>query len=188
MSATATTSPTRCCSRATAGRRTASLTPEGYEPKPEIVAEASDIARETGGRSNSCTDPNRPSAGADAVYTDAWASMGQEHEANARPVFKPYQVNEKLMAARRRMPCSCTVCRRIAAWKSPTRSWIRRSVVFDQAENRLHVQKAILCVLLWRQCVAAPGKECSCLREIPMAEKLCSHIPVGSIPRSSFRG
>ena len=89
-------------------------------------------------------------AGADAVYTDAWASMGQEHESDrARGIFQPYQVNEELMAeaAPHAVFMHCLPAHRgeevtDAVMDSP------QSVVFDQAESRLHVQKAILMLLL----------------------------------------
>ena len=85
------------------------------------------------------------------MYTDAWASMGQEHESDARvPVFQPYQVNEKLMsrAAPHAVFMHCLPAHRgqevtNEVMDSP------QSVIFDQAEGRLHVQKAILMLLLW---------------------------------------
>src|ERR1700741_3072403 len=81
------------------GSRLRVATPKGYELNGEILNAAQEIALETGAKLEVLTDPGRAVAGADAVYTDAWASMGQEIEAEARiPVFQPYQVNEKLMA------------------------------------------------------------------------------------------
>jgi ornithine carbamoyltransferase len=126
-------------------------TPQGYEPNPEIVAAAEEIAQETGATLELLSDPIRAVAGADAVYTDAWASMGQEHEAVARAfIFKPYQVNEKLMAkaAPHGVFMHCLPAHRgqevtDAVMDSP------QAVIFDQAEGRLHVQKAILMLLLW---------------------------------------
>ena len=126
-------------------------TPPAYEPNAEIFAAAQEIAQETGGSVEAMTDPREAVAGADAVYTDAWASMGQEHEADARiPVFQPYQVNEKLMAkaAPHAVFMHCLPAHRgqevtNEVMDSP------QSVVFDQAEGRLHVQKAILMLLLW---------------------------------------
>jgi ornithine carbamoyltransferase len=126
-------------------------TPQGYEPNAEIVAAAEEIARETGAQIELLTDPKKAVANADAVYTDAWASMGQEHETALRhPIFLPYQVNTKLMsgAAPNALFMHCLPAHRNSevtdeVIDSP------RSVVFDQAEARLHVQKAILMLLLW---------------------------------------
>jgi ornithine carbamoyltransferase len=126
-------------------------TPAGYEPKSEIVEAAQEVARETGATIELLSDPHQAVAGADAVYTDAWASMGQEHESEARAViFQPYQVNDDLMseASPHAVFMHCLPAHRgqevtDAVMDSP------QSVVFDQAEGRLHVQKAILMLLLW---------------------------------------
>ena len=126
-------------------------TPQGYQPNTEIVAAAEEIAQETGASLELFSDPSRAVTGADAVYTDAWASMGQEHESDTRiPIFKPYQVNGKLMAkaASRALFMHCLPAHRgqevtNEVMDSP------QSVIFDQAEGRLHVQKAILMLLLW---------------------------------------
>ncbi len=75
-------------------------TPAGYGPDKKIVHAAQEMARKTGAVIEIMTDPRAAADGADAVYTDAWASMGQEHEAPEREkIFPPYQVNDKLMAA-----------------------------------------------------------------------------------------
>jgi ornithine carbamoyltransferase len=126
-------------------------TPQGYEPNAAIVTAAEEVAVETGATLEVLSDPNRAVAGADAVYTDAWASMGQEHETDARvPIFRPYQVNERLMtkAAPHAVFMHCLPAHRgqevtDEVMDSP------QSVIFDQAEGRLHVQKAILMLLLW---------------------------------------
>src|SRR5208282_2686078 len=69
-------------------------TPLGYAPNPQIVAAAREIAEDTGAQIQLLTDPHEAVAGADAIYTDAWASMGQEGEADQRArIFPPYQVN-----------------------------------------------------------------------------------------------
>jgi len=133
------------------GSRVRVATPEGYEPNAEILGAAQEIALETGAKLEVFTDPTRAVVGADAVYTDAWASMGQEHESDRRvPVFQPYQVNEKLMsrAAPHAVFMHCLPAHRgqevtDEVMDSP------QSVIFDQAEGRLHVQKAILMLLLW---------------------------------------
>jgi ornithine carbamoyltransferase len=125
-------------------------TPVGYEPSAEIVKEAQKAARATGGKIELFVAPEDAVAGAQGVYTDVWASMGPESETAERAkIFAPYQVNSQLL--RRAMPeavfLHCLPAHRGAevtdgVMDSP------RSIVFDQAENRLHVQKAILLMLL----------------------------------------
>lgn len=125
-------------------------TPAGYEPNPQIVKAALEIAEETGAEIQLMTDPHDAVAGADAIYTDAWASMGQEREAEQRArIFPPYQVNAALMAeaAPHALFMHCLPAHRglevtDEVMDSP------QSVIFEQAENRLHVQKAILYLLL----------------------------------------
>jgi ornithine carbamoyltransferase len=125
-------------------------TPKGYEPNAEIVSDARKLATQTGAVIEILSDPYEAVAGADAVYTDAWASMGQEHEIGERArIFPPYQLNRALAAAAapHAVFMHCLPARRgeeitDEVIDSP------RSVVFDQAENRLHVQKAILYLLL----------------------------------------
>jgi ornithine carbamoyltransferase len=125
-------------------------TPKGYDPEPQIVAEAVEIAEETGATIEVLHDAFAAVDGADAVYTDVWASMGQEHEASARAkIFLPFQVNEELMtqAASHAVFMHCLPAHRgeeVAASVIDS----SRSIVFDQAENRMHVQKAILVSLL----------------------------------------
>ena len=125
-------------------------TPEGYGPTPEILKQAKKIASNTGADIQVLTDVQKAVSGVDAIYTDVWASMGQEHEALQRKqIFGGYQVNEKLFenAAPHAIFMHCLPAHRgeevtDAVIDSP------RSVVFDQAENRLHVQKAIMLMLL----------------------------------------
>jgi len=125
-------------------------TPVGYEPDPQIVAAALEIAEETGAQIQLLTDPHEAVAGADAVYTDAWASMGQEQQAEARAkIFPPYQVNPELMAqaASHAVFMHCLPAHRgLEVTDAVIDS--QQSVVFEQAENRLHVQKAILYLLM----------------------------------------
>src|SRR5579871_264665 len=132
----------------TAGRlgvHVAVASPEGYEPNAKIVAQASRL-----GEITVTNDPSEALAGADAVYTDVCASMGQECEAQARAAaFAPYQVNEALFAQAQpdAIFMHCLPAKRgqevtDEVMESP------RSVVFDQAENRLHAQKALLVMLL----------------------------------------
>ncbi len=121
-------------------------TPAGYEPDAEIVATARSDAAATQGTIELFRSPEEAVAGAQAVYTDVWASMGQESETQARAaIFAPYQVNAALMsqAAPDAVFLHCLPAHRGSevtdeVMESP------RSIVFDQAENRLHVQKAIL--------------------------------------------
>jgi len=125
-------------------------TPAGYAPDAETVAEARRAARETRGKIEVLTSPEEAVSGAQAVYTDVWASMGQEHEADARAaVFAPYQVNEVLMeqAAPEAVFLHCLPAHRGSEVTSGVID-SPRSIVYDQAENRLHVQKAILLMLL----------------------------------------
>jgi len=125
-------------------------TPLGFEPKAEIVEEAKAFAQESGATIQLFHDPLEALADVQAVYTDVWASMGQEYAAHLRSqVFAPYQVTEGLMAAADRSAVfmHCLPAHRgqevtDAVIDSP------RSIVYDQAENRLHVQKALLILLL----------------------------------------
>jgi ornithine carbamoyltransferase len=125
-------------------------TPKGYEPNAEITAAACEIGERTGASVVVTNDPIEAVAGADAVYTDVWASMGQENEAADRSkIFAPFQVNQKLFsfAAQHALFMHCLPAHRgdevtADVIDSP------RSVVFDQAENRLHIQKSILVLLL----------------------------------------
>jgi ornithine carbamoyltransferase len=125
-------------------------TPAGYEPKSEMVAAAKKIAKQTGARIELMSDPHGAVSGADAIYTDAWASMGQEQESLKRAeIFPPYQVNRKLMAEA--APGAAFMhCLPAHRNEEVTDQVIdsEASVVFEQAENRLHVQKAVLYLLL----------------------------------------
>lgn len=135
---------------ALAGASIAVATPRGYEPCAGIIRGAGVIATTTGATIEITNDPAAAVAAADAVYTDVWASMGQEDEADARrSAFAGFQVNEALMAKAKAhaLFMHCLPAHRgdevsASVIDSP------RSVVFDQAENRLHVQKAILISLL----------------------------------------
>jgi ornithine carbamoyltransferase len=125
-------------------------TPTGYEPDAQIVADAQAIAQQTGAVIELLSDPLAAVSGADAVYTDAWASMGREHEAEKRArIFLPYQLNQDLAskAASHAVFMHCLPAHRGQEITDEVMD-SQRSVVFDQAENRLHVQKAILYLLL----------------------------------------
>jgi ornithine carbamoyltransferase len=128
------------------GVRMRIATPAGYEPDRSALAEA----KREGGDIELTHDPAQAVAGADAVYTDVWTSMGQENEAETREqVFRPYQVNAQLMRAAgpQALFMHCMPAHR---GQEVTDDVIdaSRSLVCDQAENRLHIQKAILLALL----------------------------------------
>jgi ornithine carbamoyltransferase len=125
-------------------------TPKGYGCNPQIIADAKKVAKQTGSRLEFLTDPEAAVAGADAIYTDAWASMGQEHEAKQRAdIFQRYQVNKKLMAgaAPHALFMHCLPAHRGEEVTDEVMD-CENSAIFDQAENRLHVQKSILYLLL----------------------------------------
>jgi ornithine carbamoyltransferase len=125
-------------------------TPRGYSPDIEIVTLARDIAQ-----ANSCElrllqDPQAAAEGANAIYTDVCVSMGFEHESAKRaPIFRPFQVNEALM--QKAQPSAvfmhCLPARRNAEVTDAVLDGAQ-SIVFDQAENRMHAQKALLLLLL----------------------------------------
>lgn len=124
--------------------------PKTYQPDAGIVRQAKQLAETTGAGLEIVEDPRQAVKGADAVYTDVWASMGQEHEAERRrEVFRPYQINAALMAetSSHTVVMHCLPAHRgeeitDEVLDSP------RSLVFEEAENRLHAQKALLVFLL----------------------------------------
>ena len=125
-------------------------TPVGYEPDAEIVAQAEALAAVAGGQLTITNDPREAVDGAHAVYTDVWASMGQEHEKGKRQAdFAPYQVNAGLFqhAAPEAIFLHCLPAKRGEEVHDDVIE-SSQSAVFDQAENRLHVQKALLLMLL----------------------------------------
>ena len=124
--------------------------PKGYEPDSGVLSDAKAIAAKSGARIELFNDPMQAAKDADVLYTDVWASMGQEQEAKVRKeIFKDYQVNSILMKLAKK---NCLIMHCLPAHRgeeitdeamdSPN------SVVFDEAENRMHVQKAILIKLL----------------------------------------
>lgn len=137
-------------SAARLGMDFAMATPRGYEPNPEIVAQAEGLAATYGASMVVTGDPKEAVAGAHAVYTDVWASMGQESEAVRRQkAFAHFQVNEGLFSLAR--PDAVFMhCLPAKRGQEVTEGVIEspRSVVFDQAENRLHTQKALLLMTL----------------------------------------
>ncbi|MEA2497942.1 MAG: ornithine carbamoyltransferase [Actinomycetota bacterium] len=124
--------------------------PPGYEPFPQVVDRCAEIARETGGKVTVTSDPVAAATGADVLYTDVWTSMGQEDQAGQREnVFEGFQVNYDLIdrAGDDVLVMHCLPAHRgqeisADAIDGP------HSVVWDQAENRLHAQKALLVWLL----------------------------------------
>ena len=125
-------------------------TPKGFGPKLEIVHKAIEIAEKTGGSLTLTHDAAKAATEADAIYTDVCTSMGQEHEAARRaPIFKPFQVNEDLMARAQQSAVfmHCLPAHRNAEVTDAVLDG-PQSVVFDQAENRMHTQKAIVLMLL----------------------------------------
>lgn len=124
--------------------------PPDYRPAPEMVERAERLAEEHDASIMISSSPLEAVAEADAVYTDVWTSMGQEHEAaRRRPVFQPYQVNSALMA-QANAGAIAMHCLPVHRGEEVTAEVIDGplSVVFDQAENRLHVQKALILTLL----------------------------------------
>jgi len=124
--------------------------PVGYEPDADVLTIAREAAAESGSRIRILHDPVEAVADADVVYTDVWASMGQEAEAEQRKVvFASYQVNAALMAKAR--PGAIVMHDLPAHRGEEITDEVMdgpQSVVFDQAENRMHAQKAVLALLL----------------------------------------
>ena len=131
------------------GSRFSVATPAGYEPSKAAVKAAQKMAQRTGAIIEITNDPRAAVAGADAVYTDVWASMGQESEAADRDaIFRPYQVNRELMslAASKAAFMHCLPAHRGDEVTDDVLD-SARSIVFDEAENRMHVQNAIIVLL-----------------------------------------
>ncbi len=125
-------------------------TPRGYSPDIEIVTKAREIAERNNCDLKLTQDPQAAAEKADAIYTDVCVSMGMEHESTKRaPIFRPFQVNEALMskAASNAVFMHCLPARRNAEVTDAVLDG-PQSIVFDQAENRMHAQKALLLLLL----------------------------------------
>jgi ornithine carbamoyltransferase len=134
-------------------------TPAGYELDPESVAWARERGTETGGTFTATNDPNEAAADADGIYTDVWASMGQETETEKRKYsFLPFQVNATLFGRAKR-DAIFLHCLPAHRGDEVTNDVIDspRSLVFQQAENRLHAQKAIMLELMKGEFVKLPG-------------------------------
>lgn len=135
---------------ATVGTDFAMACPHKYEPQASIWMKALELAEVSGAKLTLTDDPALAVTGADAVYTDVWTSMGQEAEAIEREkIFAPYQLNKKLMqhAAKDALVMHCLPAHRGLEITDEVIDG-PGSVVFDQAENRLHAQKAILALVL----------------------------------------
>lgn len=135
---------------AKSGMRIRVATPPGFEPIPQVVQRAREIARATGGQVEVLNDPAEACVGADVLYTDVWASMSQEAEAGERAlVFPAYQLNQPMVEL---AAPDVTVLHCLPAHRGQeiTDEVIDgpHSAVWDQAENRMHTQKALLLWLL----------------------------------------
>jgi len=138
---------------ARAGTKMAVATPPGYEPDAEVCRWAEEDGRGTGFELAITNDPAEAAAAADAVYTDVWASMGQEAEKEKRArIFAPYQVNAGLMA-KAKNGAFFMHCLPAHRGEEVTDEVIdsRQSIVYDQAENRLHFQKLLLAMLMGKK-------------------------------------
>ncbi|MBT1002769.1 ornithine carbamoyltransferase [Paenarthrobacter sp. DKR-5] len=140
----------------TAGMHVRITGPEGYLPSPDVVAAAEVRAAETGGSVLVTTDPAAALDGADVVATDTWVSMGQEDEKAARTeIFRPYSVDEAALA---RAADDAIVLHCLPAYRGYEISAGvidgPQSVVWDEAENRLHAQKALMAWLMHRSSLA----------------------------------
>jgi ornithine carbamoyltransferase len=132
------------------GMHVAVATPEGYAPDKDVAARAREIGESTGGQITVTQDPADAVAGAHVIYTDVWTSMGQEEEQARRlQVFPPYQVNRELVeaASPEAIVMHCLPAHRGEEISAEVMDG-PHSVVFDQAENRMHAQKAVLVELM----------------------------------------
>jgi len=124
--------------------------PKGYEPNPEVVSEAKEEGRRSGCKVKVTDDPKEAVREADIIYTDVWASMGKEKEHEQRiKIFKPYQINGKLVKGAKKdyLFMHCLPAHRGEEVTDEVAD-SKNSVIFDQAENRLHTQKAIMALMM----------------------------------------
>ncbi len=139
-----------CYGAAKMGMELSLACPSCYQPNETVVRRASGEAMISGAKINILQDPSEAVRDADVIYTDVWASMGKEgEEAERRSIFYPYQVNEELVSKAKKdvIVMHCLPAHRGEEITDGVMDG-PHSVVFDQAENRLHVQKAILVLLL----------------------------------------
>jgi ornithine carbamoyltransferase len=136
---------------ATAGMHVRVAAPAGYQPDPAILARAQQIAAATGGSAAAGDDPAEAVKGADVLATDVWVSMGQEDAPARRAALAPFQVNGELLAlaVAHAIVLHCLPAHRGEEITAEVLDG-PASVVWDQAENRLHAQKALLAWLLER--------------------------------------
>ncbi|MBM3253694.1 MAG: ornithine carbamoyltransferase [Candidatus Omnitrophica bacterium] len=128
-------------------------TPKGYEPDKEILNAANKNAKLSSAKIELLNDPYKAAEGADFIYTDVWTSMGKEHERKIRlEAFKGFQVNTNLIS-RCKKDCLVMHCLPAHRQEEITNEILDspNSIVFEQAENRLYVQKAILIMLLLKE-------------------------------------
>ncbi|HDP69430.1 MAG TPA: ornithine carbamoyltransferase [Actinobacteria bacterium] len=124
--------------------------PSGYEPKAWVVKKAESVLRNINHKIYVTNDPKEAVSRADIVYTDVWTSMGREEEANKRrKIFLPYQVNGDLLSLAK-LDALVMHCLPAHRGEEITEEVMKSSncVVFDQAENRMHTQKALLSLLI----------------------------------------
>lgn len=124
--------------------------PEGFEPNKEVVSKAKEVARRTGAEVKVTNDPKEAVKGADVIYTDVWASMGKEKEHEGRvKIMKPYQVNPELVKGAKEdyIFMHCLPAHRGEEVTNEVAD-SKNSVIFDQAENRMHTQKALLALIM----------------------------------------
>jgi ornithine carbamoyltransferase len=133
-------------------------TPQGYEPKAEAIQWARERGRQTGGTLTLTNQPTDAATDADVIYTDVWTSMGQEQESqDRRTIFAPYQVNSELLR-HAKFDALFMHCLPAHRGEEVTNDVIDspHSVVYQQAENRLYAQKAILLELMQQTEVLEP--------------------------------
>ena len=124
--------------------------PKGYEPKPEVVSKAKEEGKKSGSCVRVTNDPKEAVREADIIYTDVWASMGKEKEHEKRvKIFKPYQINTKLIKGAKEdyLFMHCLPAHRGEEVTNEVAD-SKNSIIFDQAENRLHTQKALLALMM----------------------------------------
>lgn len=132
------------------GMKMTASCPRGYTPSKKIVAMAKKDAAESGGRIDLNDDPEAACKYADVIYTDTWVSMGQEAESKKRlKAFKPYQVNKELLK-QAKPGCFVMHCLPAHRGQEITSDVLdgKNSIVWDEAENRLHAQKAIMALYI----------------------------------------
>jgi ornithine carbamoyltransferase len=132
------------------GMNIAVASPRGYQPDSHVAAQAFQLSSQSGSKIEVTTDINLAVENANYLYTDVWVSMGQEREAGRRKKdFAKYKITQKTL---QRCAENCRVMHCLPAHREEEIEAAvldsDRSIVFDQAENRLHVQKALLCALI----------------------------------------